>query len=55
MHGFLDTVRDGHPATPLLLISPITCPAVEDVPGPTLSTRKESRPPGNAPTWPRAP
>lgn len=35
VHGFLDTVREGHPDTPLLLISPITCPAVEDRPGPT--------------------
>jgi hypothetical protein len=24
VHGFLDTVRDGHPDTPLLVISPIT-------------------------------
>lgn len=35
VHGFLDTVRDGHPTTPLLLISPISCPIVEDRPGPT--------------------
>lgn len=35
VHGFLDTVRDGHPDTPLLVISPIICPAVEDRPGPT--------------------
>lgn len=34
-HGFLDTVRDGHPDTPLLVITPIVCPAVEDRPGPT--------------------
>ena len=36
VHGFLDTVRDGHPGTPLLLISPIICPMVEERPGPTL-------------------
>ena len=36
VHGFLDTVREGHPDTPILLISPIICPAVETVPGPTL-------------------
>jgi hypothetical protein len=34
VHGFLDTIRDGHPTTPLLLVSPILCPIVEDVPGP---------------------
>jgi hypothetical protein len=32
--GFLDTIREGHPATPLLVISPIICPALEDSPGP---------------------
>jgi hypothetical protein len=37
VHGFLDTVRDGHPRTPLLLISPITCPTAECRPGPTPS------------------
>ena len=25
VHGFLDTIRDGHPDTPLLLVSPIFC------------------------------
>ena len=35
VHGFLDTIRDGHPATPLLLVSPILCPIHEDVPGPS--------------------
>ncbi|MEU1631103.1 GDSL-type esterase/lipase family protein [Streptomyces sp. NPDC020096] len=34
VHGFLDTIRDGHPNTPLLLISPVSCPAVEEIPGP---------------------
>lgn len=34
MHGFLDTIRDGHPDTPLLLVSPILCPIHEDTPGP---------------------
>jgi hypothetical protein len=38
VHGFLDTVRDGHPHTPLLLISPIICPTAECRPGPTLSS-----------------
>jgi lysophospholipase L1-like esterase len=36
VHGFLDTIRDGHPETPLLVVSPITCPMVEDHPGPTF-------------------
>lgn len=35
VHGFLDTVRDGHPTTPILLIGPIPCPAHEHHPGPT--------------------
>ncbi|KXP12136.1 GDSL-type esterase/lipase family protein [Tsukamurella pseudospumae] len=36
VHGFLDTVRDGHPTTPLLLVSPILCPIQEDTPGPVM-------------------
>jgi hypothetical protein len=35
VHGFLDTIRDGHPDTPLLVVSPILCPIHEDRPGPT--------------------
>ena len=34
VHGFLDTVRDGHPETPLLVVSPIFCGIHEDTPGP---------------------
>jgi len=34
VHGFLDTIRDGHPDTPLLLVSPLFCPIHEDTPGP---------------------
>ncbi|USX52833.1 GDSL-type esterase/lipase family protein [Lentzea sp. HUAS12] len=34
VHGFLDTIRDGHPDTPLLLVSPIFCGTHEDTPGP---------------------
>ncbi|MGA1837774.1 GDSL-type esterase/lipase family protein [Herbiconiux sp. 11R-BC] len=37
LHGFIDTVREGHPETPLLLIGPIPCPAVEELPGPTIT------------------
>ncbi|MET8173265.1 GDSL-type esterase/lipase family protein [Streptomyces clavifer] len=34
VHGFLDTIREGHPTTPVLLVSPILCPIQEDTPGP---------------------
>ncbi|MFE6866668.1 GDSL-type esterase/lipase family protein [Kitasatospora sp. NPDC057692] len=34
VHGFLDTIRDGHPDTPLLVVSPVSCPALEACPGP---------------------
>jgi hypothetical protein len=34
VHGFLDTIREGHPTTPLVVISPIYCPIHEDTPGP---------------------
>ncbi|MFI7550894.1 GDSL-type esterase/lipase family protein [Micromonospora sediminimaris] len=34
VHGFLDTIRDGHPDVPLLLISPLFCGIHEDTPGP---------------------
>ncbi len=36
LNGFIDTVRDGHPTTPYLVVSPIICPAAEDRPGPTV-------------------
>ncbi len=35
LHGFLDLVREGHPETPLVVLGPIACPAIEDTPGPT--------------------
>ncbi|MBW5484164.1 GDSL-type esterase/lipase family protein [Streptomyces bambusae] len=35
VHGFLDTIREGHPATPLLVVSPVLCPIHEDTPGPS--------------------
>ncbi len=34
VHGFLDTIREGHATAPLLVISPIHCPIHEDTPGP---------------------
>jgi lysophospholipase L1-like esterase len=36
VHGVLDTIRDGHPDTPIMVISPIICPPAEHHPGPTL-------------------
>ncbi|MFC5720476.1 GDSL-type esterase/lipase family protein [Streptomyces gamaensis] len=46
VHGFLDTIREGHPSTPLLVVSPILCPIHEDTPGPSapdLSALGEGR------------
>lgn len=37
VHGFLDTIREGHSTTPIALVSPIFCPAAEDHPGPTVT------------------
>ncbi|MER5519935.1 GDSL-type esterase/lipase family protein [Streptomyces sp. NPDC002763] len=34
VHGFLDTLREGHPTAPLLLVSALLCPVQEDTPGP---------------------
>ncbi len=39
LHGFLDTIRERLPHTPILLVSPIFCPAAEDHPGPTVPDR----------------
>jgi len=36
VQGFLDTVREGHPETPIGVITPIICPVAEDHSGPTL-------------------
>ncbi|MFI5708663.1 SGNH/GDSL hydrolase family protein [Kribbella sp. NPDC051620] len=36
VHGFLDTIREGHPTTPLLVISSIYCPIHENTPGPCV-------------------
>lgn len=33
--GFLDTLREGHPGTPLLVVSPLLCPIHEHTPGPS--------------------
>src|SRR5262249_54338719 len=37
VHGFLDTIRDGHPTAPLLVVSPVLCPIHEDTPGPSVA------------------
>jgi hypothetical protein len=34
VHGFLDTVRDGHPTTRMLVVGPLHCPIHENTPGP---------------------
>ena len=36
LHGFLDTLRDGHPTTPLLVVTPIIYPVGEDHVGPSI-------------------
>ncbi len=36
VHGFLDTIRERRPDTPILIVSPIFCPSAEDAPGPTI-------------------
>lgn len=34
VHGFLDTIREGHPNTPIHLMTPFYCGIQEDTPGP---------------------
>lgn len=34
VHGFLDTIRDGHPDVPLMVVGPLYCPIHETTPGP---------------------
>jgi lysophospholipase L1-like esterase len=34
VHGFLDTIRDGHADIPLLVVGPLYCPIHEHTPGP---------------------
>ena len=36
LHGFLDIIREGHPHTPILIVSPLLCPVHEHNPGPTM-------------------
>jgi hypothetical protein len=37
VHGFLDTIREGHETTPLIVVSPVLCPIHEHTPGPTAA------------------
>ncbi len=41
LHGFLDTIRDGHPDTPILVVSPIICPFLEETPGPSIPVQED--------------
>lgn len=46
VHGFLDTLRQGHPHTPLLVVSALHCPMHEHTPGPgamDMDALKEGR------------
>ncbi len=61
MHGFLDTIREGHPTTPLLVVSAVLCPIHEDTPVRARSTwppwptaRSASGPPATRPSARRA-
>ncbi len=36
LHGVLDTIREGHPETPIVVIGAIPCPSLEQMPGPTV-------------------
>jgi GDSL-like Lipase/Acylhydrolase family len=52
-HGFLDVIREGQPHTPIVVVTPFICPAVEEHPGPTplgrdLVFRAVERPAGLA-------
>jgi GDSL-like Lipase/Acylhydrolase family len=39
IHGFIDTIRDGHPDTPIVVISPVFCGIHELTPGPTVKSQ----------------
>ena len=36
VHVYLDTIREGHPTTPLLVVSSVLCPIHEHTPGPAV-------------------
>jgi len=43
VHGFLDTIRDGQPSTPVLLVSPLFCAIHENTPGPGAFDPRQPR------------
>lgn len=43
VHGFLDTIRDGHLDAPLLVVSPTYCPIHENTPGPCRPDLRDGR------------
>jgi hypothetical protein len=45
VHGFLDTIRDGHPQTPLLVVSAIYCPMLR------AHARPDDAGRGGLPAW----
>lgn len=60
VHGFLDTIRDGHPTTPVLVVSPLLCPLhvccvlfMRTRPGPALRISPLSAR-GGCGSWPPA-
>lgn len=54
VHGFLDTIREGAPTAPILVISPILCPMHEDTPGPTVTDPESGERRGTPSTTPDA-
>lgn len=52
VHGFLDTIREGDPTAPILVISPILCPMHEDTPGPTVTDPETGERHGTPTTMP---
>ncbi|WP_217369479.1 GDSL-type esterase/lipase family protein [Nonomuraea antri] len=44
VHGFLDTIREGHPETPIVVVTAIGCPMHEDAPGPAVQEDGAYRP-----------
>lgn len=36
VHNLIDTIREGHPDTPLVIVTPIYCPPHETAPGPSV-------------------
>ncbi|MGF3056419.1 GDSL-type esterase/lipase family protein [Microbacterium sp. YY-01] len=36
LHGFLDTIRQAHPRTPVVMMTAVACPLHENTPGPTV-------------------